>query len=101
MRILFALNKADERQPGVTAVSGKTGEGVSELLRQISERLMVKTPQDVVAIRERQITGLRAAETFLERVLELVRSTRCRLSWPAKSCILRSVNWISFLVALI
>ena len=68
------LNKADERQPGVEAVSGKTGEGVSELLRQISERLMVKTPQDVVAIRERQITGLRAAETFLERVLELVRA---------------------------
>jgi tRNA modification GTPase len=71
---IVCLNKADERQPGVAAVSGKTGEGVSELLRQISERLMVKTPQDVVAIRERQITGLRAAETFLGRVLELVRA---------------------------
>ena len=69
---IVCLNKADERQPGVAAVSGKSGEGVSELLRQISERLMVKTPQDVVAIRERQITGLRAAETFLERVLELL-----------------------------
>ena len=71
---IVCLNKADERQPGVAAVSGKTGEGVSELLRQISERLMVKTPQDVVAIRERQITGLRAAETFLKRVLELLRA---------------------------
>ena len=71
---IVCLNKADERQPGVRAVSGKTGVGVSELLRQISERLIVKTPQDVVAIRERQITGLRAAETFLGRVLELVRA---------------------------
>ena len=71
---IVCLNKADERQPGAAAVSGKTGEGVSELLRQISERLMVKTPQDVVAIRERQITGLRAAETSLERVLELLRA---------------------------
>ena len=68
------MNKADERQSDVAAVSGKTGEGVSELLRQISDRLMVKTPQDVVAIRERQITGLRTAETFLERVLELARA---------------------------
>ena len=71
---IVCLNKADERQPGAAALSGKTGEGVSELLRQISERLMVKTPQDVVAIRERQITGLRAAETSLERVLELLRA---------------------------
>ena len=55
-------------------MSGKTGEGVSELLSLIAERLMVKTPQDVVAIRERQITGLRAAESFLGRVLELTHA---------------------------
>ena len=51
---IVCLNKADERQPGAAAVSGKTGEGLSELLRQIS--------------------GLRAAETSLERVLELLRA---------------------------
>ncbi|MDP1080616.1 hypothetical protein Q6298_28310, partial [Klebsiella pneumoniae] len=51
-----------------------TGEGESELLSLIAERLIVKTPQDVVAIRERQITGLRAAESFLGRVLELTHA---------------------------
>ena len=68
---IFRLNKGDERRSDVASVSGKTGEGVSELLTVIAERLKVKTPQDVVAIRERQITGLRSAESFLGRVLEL------------------------------
>lgn len=71
---IVRLNKGDERSSEVGTVSGKTGEGVSELLSLIAERLMVKTPQDVVAIRERQITGLRAAESFLGRVLELTHA---------------------------
>ena len=71
---IVRLNKGDERSSDVGTVSGKTGEGVSELLSLIAERLMVKTPQDVVAIRERQITGLRAAESFLGRVLELTHA---------------------------
>jgi tRNA modification GTPase len=71
---IVRLNKGDERSSEVGTVSGKTGEGVSELLSLIAERLMVKTPQDVVAIRERQITGLRAAESFLGRVLELTQA---------------------------
>jgi tRNA modification GTPase len=71
---IVRLNKGDERSSDVGTVSGKTGEGVSELLSLIAERLLVKTPQDVVAIRERQITGLRAAESFLGRVLELTHA---------------------------
>ena len=71
---IVRLNKGDERGLDVEAVSGKTGQGVSELLNLIAERLAVKTPTDVVAIRERQITGLRAAEFFLARVLTLVQS---------------------------
>ena len=71
---IVRLNKGDERGLNVEAVSGKTGQGVSELLNLIAERLAVKTPTDVVAIRERQITGLRAAESFLGRVLTLVQS---------------------------
>ena len=71
---IVRLNKGDERGLDVEAVSGKTGQGVSELLNLIAERLAVKTPTDVVAIREQQITGLRAAESFLGRVLTLVQS---------------------------
>jgi tRNA modification GTPase len=71
---IVRLNKGDERGLDVEAISGKTGQGVSELLNLIVERLAVKTPTDVVAIRERQITGLRAAESFLARVLTLVKS---------------------------
>ena len=71
---IVRLNKGDERGLDVEAVSGKTGQGVSELLNLIAERLAVKAPTDVVAIRERQITGLRAAESFLARVLTLVQS---------------------------
>ena len=71
---IVRLNKGDERGLDVEAVSGKTGQGVSELLNLIAERLAVKAPTDVVAIRERQITGLRAAESFLARVLTLVKS---------------------------
>ena len=71
---IVRLNKGDERGLDVEAISGKTGQGVSELLNLIAERLAVKTPTDVVAIRERQITGLCAAESFLARVLTLVQS---------------------------
>ena len=71
---IVRLNKGDERGLDVEAISGKTGQGVSELLNLIAERLAVKTPTDVVAIRERQITGLRAADSFLARVLTLVQS---------------------------
>jgi len=71
---IVRLNKGDERGLDVEAISGKTGQGVPELLNLIVERLAVKTPTDVVAIRERQITGLRAAESFLARVLTLVKS---------------------------
>ena len=71
---IVRLNKGDERGLDVEAISGKTGQGVPELLNLIVERLAVKTPTDVVAIRERQITGLRAADSFLARVLTLVQS---------------------------
>jgi len=71
---IVRLNKGDERGFDFEAISGKTGQGVSELLNLIAERLAVKTPTDVVAIRERQITGLRSAESFLARVLALVQS---------------------------
>ena len=38
---IVRLNKGDERSSDVGKVSGKTGEGVSELLSLIAERLMV------------------------------------------------------------
>jgi tRNA modification GTPase len=53
-------------------VSGKTGLGVSYLLQLISDKLMQKTPTDVVAIRERQVVGLQAANVVLTKTLELI-----------------------------
>jgi tRNA modification GTPase len=66
------LSKADERLSCELSVSGKTGLGVSNLLQLISDKLMQKTPTDVVAIRERQVVGLRAASVVLTRTLELI-----------------------------
>jgi tRNA modification GTPase len=66
------LNKADERFSPQLSVSGKTGLGVSHLLQLISDKLMQKTPTDVVAIRERQVVGLQAANAVLTKTLELI-----------------------------
>ena len=66
------LNKADERFSPELSVSGKTGLGVSHLLQLISDKLMQKTPTDVVAIRERQVVGLQAANAVLTKTLELI-----------------------------
>ena len=65
------LNKADLDAKNGLSVSGKTGEGVSELLNLIAERLLKKTSLDVVAIRERQIKGLHAANALLANVMVL------------------------------
>jgi tRNA modification GTPase len=65
------LNKADLGAKNGLSVSGKTGEGVSELLNVIAERLLKKTSLDVVAIRERQIKGLHAASALLMKVMAL------------------------------
>ncbi len=65
------LNKSDLGKKEGLSVSGKTGEGVSDLLNLISERLLKKTSLDVVAIRERQIEGLSAANALLLNVIEL------------------------------
>jgi tRNA modification GTPase len=72
---LIVVNKGDQRQSDVLSVSGKTGAGVSELLVLIADKLFKKTPTDVVAIRERQISGLLAAEAFLERALNLMEQS--------------------------
>ena len=69
---LIVLNKADIREVPGLAVSGKTGEGVSNLLNLISNKLLKETPTDVVAIRERQVEGLVAANTFLAKAKELL-----------------------------
>jgi tRNA modification GTPase len=69
---LIVLNKADIREVPGLAVSGKTGEGVSNLLNLISNKLLKETPTDVVAIRERQVAGLAAANTFLAKAKELL-----------------------------
>jgi tRNA modification GTPase len=66
------LNKADERFSPELSVSGKTGLGVSYLLQLISDKLMQKTPTDVVAIRERQVVGLQAASVVLTKTLDLI-----------------------------
>ena len=65
------LNKSDLRAKAGLSVSGKTGEGVSELLHLIAESLLKKTSLDVVAIRERQVKGLNAANTLLLNVIAL------------------------------
>jgi tRNA modification GTPase len=41
----------------------------------IADKLLQKTPTDVVAIRERQVAGLRAAEASLVKTLELTSHT--------------------------
>jgi tRNA modification GTPase len=65
------LNKSDLSAKAGLSVSGKTGEGVSELLHLIAESLLKKTSLDVVAIRERQVKGLNAANTLLLNVIAL------------------------------
>ena len=65
------LNKSDLGVKDGLSVSGKTGEGVSELLDLIAESLLKKTSLDVVAIRERQVKGLNAANTLLLNVIAL------------------------------
>ena len=46
-------------------MSGKTGEGLSNLLNLISKKLSQETTLDVAAIRERQVDGLKAANDCL------------------------------------
>ena len=69
------LNKGDQRPADGLSVSGITGVGVSELLQMIADKLLQKTPTDVVAIRERQVAGLRAAEASLVKTLKLTSQT--------------------------
>ena len=72
---LVVLNKGDQRPADGLSVSGITGAGVSELLEMIADKLLQKTPTDVVAIRERQVAGLRAAEASLVKTLKLTSQT--------------------------
>ena len=69
------LNKGDQRPADGLSVSGITGVGVSGLLQMIADKLLQKTPTDVVAIRERQVAGLRAAEASLVKTLKLTSQT--------------------------
>ena len=61
----IVVSKSDQGAKGDLTVSGQTGDGVSELLNRIAGRLIEKTSLDVVAIRERHVTGLRAANALL------------------------------------
>ena len=65
-------SKSDLHSKGCLSVSGKTGEGIPELLNLIAKRLLNKTSLDVVAIRERQTNGLRSASELLLSVVALI-----------------------------
>ncbi|MCY4289261.1 MAG: tRNA uridine-5-carboxymethylaminomethyl(34) synthesis GTPase MnmE [Aestuariivita sp.] len=67
---IVVLAKADIRENRVGAVSGKTGEGVEELLNRIQEALKAKSQTVTVATRERHSTALRQALLALENATE-------------------------------
>ena len=54
------------------SVSGKTGDGVPQLLELISNRFESRTVEDFVAIRQRQIDGLQAALASLKETSSLL-----------------------------
>lgn len=64
---IVVQSKADTRDVSGLAVSGKTGKGVSNLLKLVSKRLSPETMLDVAAIRERQVDGLKAANDCLSK----------------------------------
>ena len=64
---IVVQSKADTRDVSGLAVSGKTGKGVSKLLKLVSKKLSPETMLDVVAIRERQVDGLKAANDCLSK----------------------------------
>ena len=66
------VSKSDLHSKECLSVSGKTGEGIPELLNLIAKRLLNKTSLDVVAIRERQTKGLRSASELLLSVVALI-----------------------------
>ena len=66
------VSKSDLHAKECLSVSGKTGEGIPELLNLIAKRLLNKTSLDVVAIRERQTNGLRSASELLLSVVALI-----------------------------
>ena len=66
------VSKSDLHSKECLSVSGKTGEGIPELLNLIAKRLLNKTSLDVVAIRERQTNGLRSASELLLSVVALI-----------------------------
>ena len=66
------VSKSDLHSKGRLSVSGKTGEGIPELLNLLAKRLLNKTSLDVVAIRERQTNGLRSASELLLSVVALI-----------------------------
>lgn len=75
---LMVLSKADQRESGAIAVSGKSGLGLDWLLAEISERLQRRAASAGLLIRERQrlailagIAGLEDAERLLPRAGEL------------------------------
>ena len=64
---IVVQSKADTRDVSGLAVSGKTGKGVSNLLKLVSKKLSSETMLDVAAIRERQVDGLKAANDCLSK----------------------------------
>ena len=64
---IVVQSKADTRDVSGLAVSGKTGKGVSKLLKLVSKKLSPETMLDVAAIRERQVDGLKAANDCLSK----------------------------------
>lgn len=54
------------------AISGVTGEGVADLLNQVTLRLQTGVVDDVVLIRERQRVGLQSAVSGIEASLQMI-----------------------------
>ncbi len=77
---IVVQSKADTRDVSGLAVSGKTGKGVSNLLKLVSKKLSPETMLDVAAIRERQVDGLKAANDCLSKTKVFLTQIPCLMS---------------------
>ncbi len=66
---IFLLGKGDMRGASGPSVSGKTGQGVEELLAQIAQRLEGKAASAGVFTRQRHRSALLAAESALTKAI--------------------------------
>lgn len=71
---IVALAKRDSFEAGVFGVSGMTGQGITQLLDLIFDRLNARVPKDSVTSRERHRVSMSHALSILEEVEALIVS---------------------------